>query len=160
MTVNTKTATGRRELHFNSLDDLLADAEALANGKVHLIGNWSLAKIYGHLARTVTYSLDGYPFKAPWFMRAMVRLFMKKKLLTRPLPSGFQIPEKNRTDFIPDNDETEIGLTELRDAIARFKTDKTRVAHPFLGSLTEEEWERFHCRHAELHMSFALPVED
>ncbi len=157
MTVNTKTATGRRTLRFESFDDILADAEKLAAGDVALVGNWSLAKIFGHLARTMNYSREGFPFSANWLLRLFARAFFKKRFLTKTLSSGFQIPSKNREDFIPDNDETQQGLEEIRNAIQRQKTATSRVAHPFLGEFTPAEWEQFHCRHAELHMSFAVP---
>jgi hypothetical protein len=32
--------------------------------------------------------------------------------------------------------------------------------HPVLGKLTHEEWTQLHLRHAELHLSFAVPVSD
>lgn len=159
MTVNTKTAAGRRDVHYDNLDALLADAERLAQSKVRLVGNWSLAKIFGHLARAIDFSIDGFPFKVNPVMRFMAKLLMKKKFLTKPLPSGFQIPDKNRKDLIPDDDETEKGLAELRAAIERQKSDSNRVMHAFLGNLTNEQWEQFHCRHAEMHMSFAVPEE-
>ena len=158
-TINTKTVSGRRDVHYDSLDELLVDAERLAAGEVTLVGNWSLRKIFGHLASTINYSLDGFPIKANWFVRFIARTFFKKRFLTKPLPSGFQIPPKNRADFIPDGDETQSGLTELREAIAQFQSNSNRVPHPFMGELTNAEWEQFHCRHAELHMSFAVPVE-
>lgn len=158
-TIDTKTVTGRRDLHYDSLEEVLADAERLAAGNVTLVGNWSLRKIFGHLARTITFSLDGFPFTAPWLMRFLSKRFFKKRFLTKSIPSGFQIPKKNRTDFIPDGDETETGLSELRSAIARFQSATNRVPHPFLGELTLGEWQQFHCRHAELHMSFAVPQD-
>jgi hypothetical protein len=38
MAVSTKQATGRRTLHFNSYDDILADVHALAAGPVRHVG--------------------------------------------------------------------------------------------------------------------------
>jgi len=159
MTVNTKTVTGRRDVHYDSLDDLLADAESLAAGDVRMVGNWSLGKIYGHLARSFNCSIDGFPFTFPWPMRVLARLLMKKRFLMKTVPSGFQIPKKNRADFIPDSDDVQTGLAELREAVQRQKSETHRVPHPVLGKFTNEEWEQFHCRHAEMHMSFAVPQE-
>jgi len=33
------------------------------------------------------------------------------------------------------------------------------VSHPLFGKLSREEWNRFHLRHAELHMSFLVQAE-
>ena len=160
MTVNTKTVTGRRKVHYENLNELLADAERLSEGEVTLIGNWSRGKIFGHISRSLNFSIDVFPFKVNWAIRMIAKLFMKKKFLTKPLPAGFQIPEKNQPDFVPENDDTEQGLAELREAIQRFQTDPTRVKHAILGELTAEEWEQFHRRHAEMHMSFIIPAGD
>lgn len=157
MTINTKTASGRRNVHYGNLSELLADAERLAISDVRMVGNWSLGKIYGHLARAINFSIDGFPFGLNPVLRFVGKLLMKKRFLTKPLPSGFKIPKKNRKDFIADSDDTVQGLSELRDAIQRQNNEPNRVIHPFLGQLTNEEWEQFHCRHAELHMSFAVP---
>lgn len=157
MTVNTKTVTGRRDVHYDNLAALLDEAERLKDADVETIGNWTLGTIYGHLAKPMHYCIDGFPFKPNAFVRLMVRLLMKKKFLTKPLPAGFQIPKANRDDFIPDSDETAVGLAELRKAIERMQADSNRIMHPILGKLTNEEWEQFQCRHAELHMSFVVP---
>ena len=43
----------RRQLHFSSLDEAAADAEALAGGEVMTSGNYSFGQIMEHLARTI-----------------------------------------------------------------------------------------------------------
>lgn len=41
-TIDTKKVSDRRKLHFNTLDDILADVELLASSKdVRALGNWS-----------------------------------------------------------------------------------------------------------------------
>ncbi|MBX9787841.1 MAG: DUF1569 domain-containing protein [Pirellulales bacterium] len=32
-----------------------------------------------------------------------------------------------------------------------------RVPHPVIGRLSVDQWNRFHLRHAELHLSFFVP---
>jgi hypothetical protein len=32
--------------------------------------------------------------------------------------------------------------------------------HPLFGWFTPEQWEQYHLRHAELHLSFLLPLAD
>ncbi len=43
MAVNTRDVTDRREVHYESFHDLLADAEALSQGDVLTLGNWSIS---------------------------------------------------------------------------------------------------------------------
>ena len=158
MTVNTKTAAGRRELHFDSYEAMLADAQSLANGEVQMVGNWSLGQIFKHLSVAYNGSIDGLEFSVPWFVKIMARLFMKKKFLYGKLPSGFQIPKEHQGKFVADDStSTEEGLAALQAAVQRLQTEDHRVTHPVLGKLTNEEWDNFHLRHAEMHLSFAVP---
>ena len=65
MTVKTKQVTGRRTLNYATLDDLLQDAEQLAESDITMLGNWSLGQILRHLAMTMNNTFDGFPFSAP-----------------------------------------------------------------------------------------------
>ena len=60
MTVDTKKVTQRREVRYDSYDDLLSDAEHLASGDVQTVGNWTLGQIFQHLAKTLNSSIDVY----------------------------------------------------------------------------------------------------
>ena len=156
MTVNTKHVTGRRTLNYATLDDLLRDAEQLAESEVEMLGNWSLGQIFSHVAMTMNNSFDGFPFSAPWIFRVIVQLFMKSRFLTKTVPAGFQIPSKAAI-MIPGETSTEEGLTMLRSAIVRLKQESQRMPHPFMGDLSVDEWNQLHLKHTEMHMSFAVP---
>ena len=159
MSVNTKTVEGRRELRFNSFDDLLADAEQLASGEVQTLGNWSLAQIFTHLAAGINSTIDGSSFSAPFFMRLMGPL-MKKKFVYGGIPPGFKIPKEAEAQFLPpDEAETEAALAELRKAIERLQSAEKLAPHPLFGKLTKEEAVQFQFRHAEMHLSFAIPAQ-
>lgn len=147
----------RRALRYQSLGEFQADAERLAKGKYHTVGKWSYPQILDHLAKTMTASLDGYGFQAPWFARALIAPFMKNSFLTKTMKAGFNLP-KSAARLIP---ETDISLTaaldKLRHALARFEKEPATGAHPFFGKLASQEWTSLHLRHAELHMSFVVP---
>ncbi|QDT44111.1 hypothetical protein Pan241w_42170 [Gimesia alba] len=153
MTVITKKVQGRRAVHFDSWDDLLADAEQMAKSNVHMIGNWSLGQILMHLAMSLNTSIDGIDFRLPAPMRFFMRLFMKHKFLHVALPAGFKSSEK----YIPGETTTEAGLAALQTAVERQHRELSRVDHPAFGKLTNQEWEDFQLRHAEMHMSFVIP---
>ena len=158
MTVDTKTATGRRTVSYSTYDDLLGDAERLAAGPVKTVGNWTYSQILGHLAVSFTSSIDGFPFNAPFAIRFIARQFLKSRFLNKPLPSGYKFPETTKDHFLPDESvSVEEAIASLRAGIERCKNETQRCKHPLLGSLTLDEWEKFGLRHAEMHMSFALP---
>ena len=154
MTINTKKVVGRRSVRYESLDDLLADAQRLASGNVRTLGNWSQGQICDHLATSLDSSIDGFDMSFPAPLRWMMSIFMKKKFLTKELPPGFKTPEK----YLPAEISTADGLAALAKAIVRQQSDPNRVPHPGFGKLSRDEWNQFHLRHAEMHMSFL--VED
>ena len=58
--IDTGKVAGRRELHFNSLDDILADVDRLASSReIRTLGNWSAGQIFEHVARVMDKSIDG-----------------------------------------------------------------------------------------------------
>ena len=99
--VNTKQVVGRRALHFDSFDDLLADAEQMASVKTKTLGNWSLGQILKHLAIAINTMIDGSDFMMPAPIRFVMRLLMKKKMLRQTLSPGFKLPEKVRRQIHP-----------------------------------------------------------
>ena len=155
----TTKVTGRRVIRFTSLDDILKDAQQLANGRARPLGNWSLGQATGHLARAMTMSLDGTTLgRAPLPIRVLLRYVFKKRILTKGMRPGFNLKGKFAEYIIPEATcSTEQGLGQLRDGIARLKREPQRHPHPAFGPLTREEWDQLHLRHAELHLSFFVP---
>jgi hypothetical protein len=146
-------------LQFNCVDDILADVERLALSKeVRALGNWSNGQVLRHVAIVMNGSIDGAPKMMPAVMQLMIRLLFKRRFLTRPMPAGFKLPAK-ASMLIPSQTSWEEGLNDIRRTLQRLKTESVRMPHPALGPLTREEWDRLHCRHAELHLSFLVPVE-
>ena len=152
MTINTKRVQGRRTVSYKSIDDLLQDAEQLASSEVLQLGNWSLGQNLVHLAMTLNGSIDGFDFLLPAPVRWLMTLLMKKKYL-QEIPAGFKTAAK----YTPEPTSPEAGLEALRAAAARLEKEPKRALHPAFGKLTLEEWNQFHLRHAEMHLSFIVP---
>ena len=55
--------------------------------------------------------------------------------------------------------DDDVEARTLRQAQSRFQASEGPfVPHPFLGSLTKDEWTRFHRIHAAHHLGFVVPV--
>ena len=145
----------RQQLHFSSLDEAAADAEAFSGGEVMTSGNYSFGQIMEHLARTidvVTGHRQGP--KIPLPLRVVARL-MKSRFLNHPMKPGFKLPSSAQSVYWPSEDvDTAAGLQHYQQAIDRLQRADPVPIHPFLGTLTREEHEQLQCRHAELHLSF------
>jgi len=156
MSVDSKVVRGRRDLKFTSLDDVLADAEKLASSPdTEVLGNWPLNHLFMHLASAMNKSIDGISFKPPWQYR-LLGFFIKGRILSRGMPPGFRLPKEAEARAYPAAPSVEDALETLRKAVDRVKTERMTVRHPVFGRLNHEEWTRFHLRHAELHLSFAV----
>lgn len=158
--IDTTKVQQRRPLRFTSLDDIRADLDRLAQaGEIRTLGNWSAGQIFQHLAVGFNCSIDGLRFHLPAPVRFLFRLFLKSAFLNKPMRAGFRLPAKSATQLVPPpTTGQEEGLLNLRQAIHRLQTEEKRAPNPVLGKLTREEWDRLHCRHAELHLSFLVPI--
>ena len=157
MPVDTKHVPNRRQVNYQSLAEVLADAERLSSGNVRTLGNWSAGQIFQHLANAMNGSIDGLPGTFPWYMKVMARLF-KKRLIGHPMPAGLKVPQDLADKVMPPPTSTEEGLANLRAAIARLESEPKRTPSAIFGALTNEEWNRLHLNHANLHMSFLAPA--
>lgn len=155
--VDTRRVSGRREVHYHSVDDLLADAQQIAQGAYRTLGNWSLGMILRHLATAINMGVDGSKINAPWPIQIVARTLLKKRFLRGPMRPGYKLPKRARAVLVPPGCSDEAGLAELAAAIERWKRVPERKPHPIFGRITPDEWNTLALRHAELHMSFVVP---
>ena len=139
------------------MDEVLADAEGLvASPRTRTLGNWPLNQLLMHLAHAMTMSIEGIPFKAPWYIR-VVGPVIKRRILRHGMSPGFKLPKEGDAASYRAAGSDQAALEILRQAIQRVKTEQMSSGHPVFGRMTHEEWRRLHLRHAELHLSFVRP---
>ena len=145
------------KLRFDSVEEVEKYARELAEadkaGKVNMLKKWSLGQNFEHLAKSYVMSVEGAKKMAPMVMRMGAKL-PRKLLLGKGIPSGLPINQK-MADLKPEDVSAEEGLAYLLSAIEKYRQTKELKAHPIFGELSEEEWNAFHCRHAELHLGNA-----
>jgi len=157
--INTKKVRDRRKLRFETVEDALRDADALAaaerRGTLRATGNWKLGQALGHLAFWANAPFDGYPDmrKPPWFMRVLMPLF-KGRFLNKGLPAGIHIPGVPNGTFGTDFMATDQGLAKMRSAFERLAKQSPTRPNPIFGEMPHEDWLKLNLRHAELHLSF------
>ena len=144
----------RRKLQFNNLDEVLAEARALADGDIKANGNWTPGQVIGHVARAVHGSIDGIAFKAPLPARIIGRV-IRNIPLNKGLPAGVKLPASARAKAVPEPDlPVSDAVEQLAKAIERTRHETMSGIHPVFGRLSHEQWAKFHCRHAEHHFSY------
>lgn len=156
--IDVRKVTGRRELHFRTLEEIATEVRRLAAmPAARSLGNWSPGQICQHLAKSLDLSVDGSAQKMPWILTKVFRL-IRSRILNGPMKPGIQLPATFQSEFGPDDTVSDkIGFDQLLTAIERLKRDPHRSPSPAFGALTVDEWTKLHCRHAEMHLSFIVP---
>ncbi len=155
---NVKTAQ-RRPLKFNSLDDIVADAQAVTSGPHRVSGNWTAAQNIWHIAQTLEMSNHGFNFTVPLPMKLAGRLLKLLGRHTKPFTPGIKPPAKVAHAFAPPADiSLPLALAKLHDEVDYAKAHGMKHPSPLFGPLSHDAWIQTHCRHAELHHSFIHPT--
>ena len=156
--MSPKQSPKRRALHFNTLDDLIHDAQSIPGQPPDSTGNWSAAQNVEHVALFIDASTDGFPFTLPAPFRIFGRL-MRGRFLNNGFKPGIKPPQKAAAPFTPPSDTTwPDALAHLSTSIANAKQKKMTIPSPLFGAMSHEQWEQLHCRHAELHFGFIHPA--
>jgi hypothetical protein len=155
----TATQKTRRTVRYATLEEFKQDLDALLESGCETIGNWSLAQIVDHLGSTFHVSIDGAPFKAPWFARTFISPFLKNSALIKPMRPGIQLGKKAQKYMPKEDVSLEAALEKVSSGLARLEHELPVADHPFFGKMASEEWMQLHLRHCELHMSFIVPKE-
>jgi len=156
--LKTADVKGRRKLHFDRIQDALADVDALEGparaGTARCLGNWTFGQILGHLSAWVEYSFDGVPMTKPPFLLRFILRPMKRRFLYKPMSAGSNIPGVPGGTLGFEPLDLEAGLARFRSAFSRLGRESPTLPHLIFGPLTHEQWINQHLRHAELHLSF------
>jgi hypothetical protein len=143
-------------LRFDSYDELLVEVRGLAATETTELGNWSLGEVCRHLANAMDKSIDGgVGFRVPLKIRFLARVF-RGRILAGGLRSGFQLPPE-AAPLLPVPTSTPAGVDALERAVCRLQETSVRQAHPVFGKMNVSQWNQFHLRHAEMHLSFIVP---
>jgi hypothetical protein len=158
--VDTGKVADRRALRFESLDQLMAEVERLAEaeraGRLRRLGNWTLGQTLGHLATWAEYSYTGAPLKVPFFIKWFLRL-RKRKFLYGPMRAGVKIPGVEGGTLATEPVPLDEALGRMRRVMSRLQSEAPTAPNVIFGPLTHEEWVALNLRHAELHLGFLAP---
>jgi hypothetical protein len=155
-TINSKGVERPRTLRFETIDQVLAEGERLADaecrGCLHCMGTWTLGQSLGHLATWAGYAFEPVPFRPPLLVRFVLRP-MKWRFLYKPMRRGLRIPRVPGGTFGIDPVPLDEGLSRFRLTFGRLKNEQPTQPHVLFGKMSHDEWINAHLRHAELHLS-------
>ena len=111
-----------------------------------------------HIRTTIEANMSGYP---TWMtilgypLRPFLRWLVLPRLLSGNSPSGI----KTAKMFVPpDISDEATEVSALSNCVAEFLDTNSRLhAHPGFGSMTHDEFSRFHAAHGAHHLGFLIP---
>lgn len=160
--IDTAKVTGRRQIRFASIPDLAVEIDRIVAaekaGRLGRVGNWTAGQIFGHLAKWIEMSYQGFPFRVPGLVRFFIG-FSRNKILRDGFKPGTHLPKKTLDKVGAYQDmPVEEGALRLKRALARLKAGEIPPHEsPAFGKLSLQEWVQLQLRHAELHLSFLHP---
>ena len=158
--VNTAQVANRRILHFDSVDQMLAEVDRLVEaqkaGRLKQLGNWTLGQTLGHLACWMEYAYTPAPLKPPFFIRWILRL-RRNNFIWKPMKPGVRIPGVAGGTLGTNPVPLDEALPRFRRTAERLKKEAPTAPSPAVGPMTHDEGIALNLRHAELHLGFLAP---
>jgi len=144
--------TVARELHFETLDDILAEGKRIAaQPDSPSRGTWTPAQNIWHVGRLLKAGVEGYPTTVPLPLKLIGPLF-KKRVTTTGFNPGIKLPAKAADHLVAPADTTIEQAMDMFETAMQAAKDKGFIdKNPLLGSMTQQQWIDLHCRHAEMH---------
>lgn len=153
----------RRQLKFDTLSEIVRDAENLLAKGYERAGNWDLSQCCHHLAFWLTCPLDGFG-KPPLPIRGILWIIRKTvgpRQLKRILAGGF--PPGGMTDpasVKPSDGDDAAAVMRLKTAVERFEAHEGPILpSPVFGPMTKTTAEQLQRVHAAHHLSFLVPKQ-
>lgn len=152
------SAVQRRRLDFRSWDDLLADADHLAQTGYDRVGTWSLAQALDHVGAGLRVALTGSTNRLPWVMRMSARSCALPVMRAwRWLPAGIPAPSWWQPQVPADADDS-TAVARFRDEVAAFQAHRGPYQpHPAFDRISREAYADLMLIHASHHLGFLVP---
>lgn len=152
----------QRELKFQNLEEVKAEAKMLLRQGYTQAGKWDLAQVCNHLADWLTFPVDGYPKQILpirvflWILsKTIVPGQFRKVLETGKIVAGN--PTMPETVTGSGGDATK-AVDRLVDALDRFQAHQGAYKRsPLFGDLDRDRATRLQLIHCAHHLGFLIP---
>ncbi len=154
------TEPQRRDVNFNSFDQVIADIEQLLESGVTTTGQHGFGAIVRHLAIANEMIVgDRIPPKLPWYMRLVMPL-IKNSILNKPVTPGFKLPSTDMQSFFwpAESITSEDALARFKASVKTYEERGALPIHPLFGKSTKEQSHGLLLSHAAMHLSFVHPA--
>jgi hypothetical protein len=152
----------KRELKFDSFDDMFTEIDSLLQNGYTANGKWNLSQALSHIADWARYPIDGFP-KPPliirpmfWIMKITVGASMKRNILA----NGFSGGMPTAPESIPTADQhtDAVAAQTLRQTIDRMENHQGEfLPSPLFGRSDKKTLQAITLLHAAHHLGYLEP---
>ncbi|GAB5406372.1 MAG: DUF1569 domain-containing protein [Aureliella sp.] len=157
-----KAKTRAREIRYQDLDEMIADADQLLSGGYQQHGNWTLAQVAGHVADWARFPMDGFPTPpAPlrlvfWTLR---KLGVADRMAKQIKENGFKPGIATAPQTVPPSDASDAeAVAKLRAVAAQMKNHSGPLhTSPLFGEMDPPTHLHVTLLHAAHHFGYLTP---
>lgn len=148
------------DINLLNLEDSKKELLKLREENLISKGKLSAYQIFVHCAKTIEYSMIGYPkIKSKFIQHTAGKLMIHKFLKKGYMRHNLEVDVLG-SSLIEDNGTTDEGIEILLETIRKFLTYKGRLQpHFFFGELTKEEYDKYFSIHIANHLSGLIKGE-
>ena len=147
----------RPDLHFDSVDAMLADVEHLRRG-YDKAGQWDLGMVLDHLAKSMSPPFAAGQKNLPWPVPSIARVMIAAMARRKTYPMGVTIPALPSIRPTPGVD-VDAAYDHFRDIAGKVKTLPADVTpFPPVGRVPTGDFLGLQLLHAAHHLSFLRPT--
>lgn len=142
------------EIRLKSLNDAEKYLFELIDKDVNSTTEWSPYQIFVHCAKTIDYSMNGYPLLKPVIIRNTIGKIAIGKFLRQGYMKHNLLADVPGSPSIENNGSTSEGIKILLDSIARFQANgKELKMHLLFGQLSKKQYDYYFAMHIADHLS-------
>lgn len=157
-----KSLPDKRVVKFNELNEIVSEVQSLLDNGYQRKGNWSLGQACGHLAKWMTYPIDGFPVP-PIFLRPVfwiMKVTMAKRMKAQIFAEGFKPGMPTAPESVPSEAEfdDQQGVDQLKAAVERLSQFNGELKpSPLFGPMDKATLTKVSLLHAEHHLGYLEP---
>jgi hypothetical protein len=149
------TLTEQRNLHFDSIDDLIAEVKHLRHNNYSRAGAWSLAQICRHLTVALQALMRPGPHLPNTPEQDAKRPLLESIFVNGKIPKGIEAP----SHAVPADSSGDAEIDAFFQTLETFKNFPGPFApHYRFGNLSNEQMQKLQLIHAAHHLSHLIPA--
>ncbi len=159
--MTTAAPETRRQLDFQTAEEVIAEIRRLQETGYQPLGNWSLTQICEHLDKTMTGGMEGTNARLPWILRKTVgKWFVQSVLKTHRMSRGIPTVKVLRPSQ-PSREEISAVIDQCVETLKRAERFSGPLPpHALCDNLSVEDWKKLNWVHAAHHLSFLKPAAE